>query len=124
MPPIWNLLLKLAQAEVSGTLARLPAPLRAQATTLPVCYEAHPNTQLLRDGVEPDTLGLFVGPDFAEAEPTGAPPPQIIFFLENIWDAVEGEEAAYREEVQTTFLHELGHFLGLDEIDLEDRGLD
>ncbi|MBI3415440.1 MAG: metallopeptidase family protein [Verrucomicrobia bacterium] len=124
MPPIWNFLLKLAEAEVVDTLARLPAPLRSQAVSLPIRYEPQPNTHLLRDGIEPDTLGLFVGPDFAESGVTGELPSQIILFLENIWDAAEGDDEIYREEVQTTLLHELGHFLGLDEIDLEDRGLE
>jgi predicted Zn-dependent protease with MMP-like domain len=30
----------------------------------------------------------------------------------------------FREEVATTLLHELGHYLGLDEGDLTDRGLE
>lgn len=51
-------------------------------------------------------------------------PPQIILFLENLWDFSDGDEAIYREEIRITLLHELGHYLGLDELDLEDRGLD
>ena len=48
-------------------------------------------------------------------------PAQIIFFLENVWDHAEGDENMYREEIRVTFLHEAGHFLGLEEMDLEDR---
>ena len=33
------------------------------------------------------------------------------------------DETTYRQEVRTTLLHELGHYLGLDEDDLDDRGL-
>jgi len=51
-------------------------------------------------------------------------PPQIILFLENLWDFAEGDEEMFREEVATTLLHELGHYLGLDEDDLTDRGLE
>ena len=51
-------------------------------------------------------------------------PPQIILFLENLWDMAESEEEAFREEVHTTYLQELGHYLGLDEDDLFDRGLE
>jgi predicted Zn-dependent protease with MMP-like domain len=51
-------------------------------------------------------------------------PAQIILFLNNIWDFAEADEEAYREEIRTTLLHELGHYLGLDELDLEDRDLD
>ena len=50
-------------------------------------------------------------------------PAQIILFLENIRDAAEGDDAVYQEEIRATLLHELGHYLGLDEADLDERGL-
>ncbi len=119
----WQRLQSLAQAEVEATLAALPALVRRQAAPLPVSYEAHPQVNLLDDGHDPDLLGLFVGA--ALAEPDESPlPPQIILFLENLWDFAEADEEIYREEVRTTYLHELGHYLGLDEIDLEERGLE
>jgi predicted Zn-dependent protease with MMP-like domain len=51
-------------------------------------------------------------------------PPQIILFLENLWDLADGKETIFRKEVQTTFLHELGHYLGLGEDELTERGLE
>ncbi len=51
-------------------------------------------------------------------------PPQIILFLENLWDQAEGDEDLFCDEVHTTCLHELGHYLGLDEDDLCERGLE
>ena len=58
-------------------------------------------------------------------EPRALPmPPQIILFLENLWDFAEADEEVSGEEVHTTYLHELGHYLGLDEDDLFDRGLE
>jgi hypothetical protein len=36
----------------------------------------------------------------------------------------DADEEIFREEVHTTYLHELGHYLGLDEDDLFDRGLE
>ena len=119
----WNYLLAVAQAEVDHTLRALPAPLREQAAALPVSYQRAPNGAVVSDGYDPDLLGLFIGA--ALDEPNDSPlPPQIVLFLENLWDFAEGEEEIYREEIQTTYLHELGHFLGLDEIDLEERGLE
>ena len=119
----WNYLLSLARAVVDGTLQALPAPLREQAAFLPVSYERAPNGAIMADGYEPDLLGLFIGA--ALDEPNDSPlPPQIVLFLENVWEFAEGDEAIYREEIQTTYLHELGHYLGLDEIDLEQRGLE
>ena len=121
----WQQLHALALEEVEATLASLPAPLRERAQPLPVTFERRPNAAQRRDGIEPDTLGLFVGPEFADEESSALPlPPQIILFLENLWDLAEADEEIFRDEVHTTYLHELGHYLGLDEDDLFDRGLE
>jgi len=123
MQDCWDKLKQLALAEVEATLAELPAPLRERARRLPVTFERVPNRGLIADGIAPDTLGLFNGPEFA-AEGDVPMPPQIILFLENLWDFAEGDEEIFCEEVHTTLLHELGHYLGLDEDDLTERGLD
>jgi len=119
----WKKLEALALAEVEGTLAALPAPLREKAQKLPITFERRPNRALQADGIAPDTLGLFAGPEFAEEEAVPMPP-QIILFLENLWEQAEADEEFFRDEVHTTVLHELGHYLGLDEDDLTDRGLE
>ena len=119
----WKKLTTLAAEVVEATLAGLPAPLREQARKLPVTFERIPNPGLQADGIAPDTLGLFTGSDFVAAEATPMPP-QIILFLENLWDFAEGDADIFQEEVATTLLHELGHYLGLDEDDLTDRGLE
>jgi predicted Zn-dependent protease with MMP-like domain len=121
----WKKLHTLAREEVQATLGALPAPLRKRAQGLPVTFERLPNAAQRRDGIEPDTLGLFVGPEFAEEESTTLPlPPRIILYLENLWDMAEADEGVFREEVHTTYLHELGHYLGLNEDDLFERGLE
>jgi predicted Zn-dependent protease with MMP-like domain len=118
-------LVEWASEEVEDTLSALPAELQAKARALPVTFEPNPNTGLQEDGIAPDTLGLFVGSEFSEEGMTLVPlPPQIILFLTNLWDFVEHDEEIFRDEVHTTFMHELGHYLGLDEDDLWDRGLD
>jgi predicted Zn-dependent protease with MMP-like domain len=121
--PPWKRLIALAADTVETTLASLPPPLRHQASRLPVTFERVPNDALQADGIEPDTLGLFTGPDYVDELDTPLPP-QIILFLDNLWDFAGGDEAAFRDEVATTLLHELGHYLGLDEGDLTDRGLE
>lgn len=119
----WKKFQALALAEVEATLAALPAPLREQARKLPVTFEPVPNAGLIADGIEPDTLGIFTGPEFAHEDAVPLPP-QIILFLENIWDFAEEDEEIFRDEVHTTYLHELGHYLGLDEDELTERGLE
>lgn len=118
----WKNLRARAVDEIERTLAELPAPLREQARKLPVTFERVPNAGLQADGIEPDTLGVFTGAEFADG--STVLPPQIILFLENLWEVAEGDEGIFCDEVHTTFLHELGHFLGLDEDDLTERGLD
>jgi predicted Zn-dependent protease with MMP-like domain len=114
---------ELAQEAIETTLAELPRPLREQAQKLPVTFEGVPNKGLQDDGIQSDTLGLFVGNEFAW-EGTEVMPSQIILFLENLWDFAESDEKMFCEEVRTTFLHELGHFFGLGEDDLTERGLE
>ena len=118
----WAVLVELARAEVARTLAELPDDLRPRAAALPVSYERLPSTEIIADGIEPDTLGLFVGGEFIH-EGDVPLPAQIILYLENIHDMVEGDEEEFREEVRITFIHELGHYLGLDEDELDERGL-
>jgi len=113
----------MASEEVEATLLALPKPLRERAKELPVTLERIPNAGLQEDGIEPDTLGLFTGAELAD-EGHVPLPPQIILFLENLWDLAEGDEKIFRGEVRTTFLHELGHYLGLDEDELIERGLE
>jgi predicted Zn-dependent protease with MMP-like domain len=125
MEPDFHRLQGIAGSEVEGILKSLPAPLREKARELPVTLERCPSADLVADGIQPDTLGLFVGPEFGEGDASMSPlPPQIILYLENLWEMAEEDEDVFRFEVRTTYLHELGHYLGLDEDDLFERGLD
>ena len=112
-----------AEAEVEATFAILPAPLLEKAQRVPVTFEPIPNEELQAEGIAQDTLGLFTGAEYVDEEHVPMPP-QIILFLDNLWDFAEGDEGVFRQEVRTTLLHELGHYLGLDEDDLTERGLD
>ncbi len=118
----WPRLLELAREEVAATIAELPDDLRPRAAALPVSYERVPGQDIIDDGVEPDTLGLFVGGEFAHEDQVPLPA-QIILFLENIFDMVKGDEEEFLEEVHITYIHELGHYLGLNEDELDERGL-
>ena len=111
---------KLAADEVEAIIAALPAPLAGPARQVPVLFERKPDPD---DGQGDDLLGLFIGPELAH-EGDEPMPSQIILFLENLWDEAEGNEHAFRNEVRITYLHELGHYLGLDEDDLFERGLE
>ena len=119
----WKNLCAIAAREIEAMLTELPDELRRRTAKLPVTFEPCPNAGLQSDGIAHDTLGLFTGAEFADEDAIPMPP-QIILFLENIWDFAEGDENVFCGEVRTTFLHELGHYLGLDEDDLTERGLE
>lgn len=114
---------RVAEEEVRDVLASLPAELQDRARLIPLVYDTRSLEALDKDGVG-DTLGLFVGDNLLEAgQGSGGLPAQIILYLQNLWWEAEEDEEGYRREVRTTFLHELGHYLGLEEIDLDERGL-
>lgn len=116
---------RLAQTAVDAARRRLPAEVRAVADGVPVCFEPFPNEAILAEGWEPDILGLFVGHEHGGELGDQQPlPPQILLFLENIWDFAEEDEEIFREEVRLTYLHELGHYLGWDEEEVARRGLE
>lgn len=116
-------LLQRAARVVSRIQRALPAPLREPVAALPVIYERVPGPEWAADGVDADTLGPFIGPAHGEDPGLDPLPAQIILYLDNIWDYADADAAMYDDEVRTTYLHELGHYLRLDEGDLERRGL-
>jgi predicted Zn-dependent protease with MMP-like domain len=117
-------LVALAQPVVASAQRRLPAEVREVAARVPVCYEPVPNDDILAEGWEPDILGMFVGPAHGEELEAAGLPSQILLFLENIWDFAEEDPGIFRDEVRLTYLHELGHYLGWDEDEVAERGLE
>ncbi|MCX6995661.1 MAG: metallopeptidase family protein, partial [Kiritimatiellaeota bacterium] len=96
-----------------------------RAQSIPVTFESAPSRAMLAAGLEPDTLGLFIGEEYPESAAGGAAlPAQILLFLDTLWAYAEGDPFVFRREVRKTVLHELGHYLGLDEHDLAVRRLD
>jgi predicted Zn-dependent protease with MMP-like domain len=123
--PNWTTLALWAEREVTALRASFPEAVRIRTDTIPVVYEPEPDPRLVADGVEPDTLGMFVGSDFFhETDGHGDLPPQIFLFLGPLWDDADGDEACFRSEVRRTFLHEIGHYLGWEEADLKARDLE
>ena len=112
---------RLAQRTVGEVLAALPEDLRAGAEQCPVRLE------LMGDGPEADAelLGLFEGASLLEPLPECADDlPRITLYLDNLWAFAEEDSETFADEVEVTLLHELGHFLGLDEDEVAARGLE
>ena len=65
-------------------------------------------------------MGEYIGVPLTERGAWEAPPPdKIVLYQKNIEAVCESEEEI-REEVRLTVLHELGHYFGMDEEQLED----
>lgn len=120
--PRWSRLQQMAQEETDRLLSELPPPIQERVRHVPVVFRRLPGQDLIDDGLEPDLMGLFVGDDVVH-EAADPLPPEILLFLVNIWDEAEGDPERYRQEVRTTLLHEMGHYLGLDEEGLLRRDL-
>ncbi|MEX1119523.1 MAG: metallopeptidase family protein [Terrimicrobiaceae bacterium] len=105
----------IANEVVATTLASLPDELREAARRVPVLLEKRPDAGDIEAGLDPDLLGLF--------DPGPHDTPHIRLWLKNLWEYSDEEEDIFREEVRVTLLHEIGHLLGWDEEDLDERGL-
>ncbi|TLD72010.1 hypothetical protein FEM03_04605 [Phragmitibacter flavus] len=117
-------LLRLAKTEVQRALERLPPEVREAAEECAVSFEDLAEALEGDDTLEEDILGLFEG--FSRLDPLpGAPDemPCIRLFLDSIWEHVGGNVRRYRREVRITWLHELGHYLGWGEEEVEALGL-
>ena len=118
-------LTEIAAAAVGAAQRQLPPELRPLARGVPVHYERTPAPDVLAEGFPADILGLFTGSAHGQELAHDQPAPaQILLYLDNLWDFAERHEDIYLDEVRTTLLHELGHYLGLDEGELEQRGLE
>jgi predicted Zn-dependent protease with MMP-like domain len=112
-----------AEEELEALLKALPADVRDAAAEVPVSMEEKPGHGAFDDELQGDELGLFEGPA-ADEEADASDMPRIRLFLMNLWEWTDRDEQDFRDEVGTTFLHELGHYLGWDEDEVSQRGLE
>ena len=122
---LWLRATRAAQQEVEAVLAALPREVAARLSELPITFDPKPNAAMCASGIDPDrTLGLFTGVPYTRAiDVSQRLPPQIILFLANILAYVRGDLPEFRTQVRRTLLHEIGHYLGLDEDGVDQRGL-
>jgi len=115
----------LAASTVGAAQRQLPPELRPIARGVAVHYEAKPHPDLIAEGWPADILGLFTGSAHGQELAHDNPaPPQILLYVDNLWDFAEGDVENFRDECHVTYLHELGHYFGWDEDELAARGLD
>jgi predicted Zn-dependent protease with MMP-like domain len=106
-------------------LDNLPRSIREEAERVPVLIEDFPSEDLIDDeDVSPQVLGIFIGVPRTAAHTTDQPRDldRIILFKRNLEKACRDEQELV-EEIRRTVTHEVGHYLGLDEDDLERLGI-
>ena len=107
-----------AEAESADVLAALPSAIRDKLGN-DHQLEARPVR-----GDDDDLLGLFTGWTYGEKlEESDPMPPSVRLFIENLRREADDNPRRFREEVRTTLLHEIGHYLGLDEDGLDALGI-
>ena len=110
---------------VSEALANLPRSIREYVDNVPVLIEPWPSAELIaRENVSPQILGLFMGVPRTLASVTGQPQDvdRVMIFKRNLEKVCIDREDLI-DQVQITVRHEIGHYLGLDEDDMERLGL-
>jgi predicted Zn-dependent protease with MMP-like domain len=114
---------------VEDALAELPEPVRNYLANVAVSVEDLPDVEELLASDPPHSpsiLGIFRGSplgDKASMDPWSHFPSSIALFQRNLERFARTREEL-QDEIRVTVLHEVGHFLGLDEEQLRDLGLD
>ena len=108
----------------------LPPQIRSYVANCPILIEDLPDIDLVQgENLSPQILGLFQG--LPATEPGMSPklgtqqpesPDRILLFKRNL-EKVAHDPDELLEQVQITVKHEIGHYLGLDEDDLDRLGL-
>jgi predicted Zn-dependent protease with MMP-like domain len=109
------------EAVARKVIDALPSPFAERLAHVPVVLERRPSRALVETGFDPRALGLFEGEAFALGNVPA--PTRIVLFVNNLL-AEFPEDPELSEEIEITLLHEIGHFFGLDEDDMERLGLD
>lgn len=108
-------------------LDKLPKEFREQLGNVEIVVEKRPSKELLlAEGLDPrhDTLyGIYQGiplPDRSLLDPPTLPDKITIFAESLLEDFPDPDEL--REEIRLTVLHEIAHYFGMDEEEIEDLG--
>jgi len=111
------------QAAVETAGDALPEKLKGALEEVSLILADYAEPVLLEGFDEPEVMGLFVGPERGDLLEGGAPnlSPQIYIFRRSHEHGCSSRHD-FDSEVQQTLYHELGHYLGYDEDDLDKLG--
>ena len=107
-----------AQQQIAEIQRALPEPIRARAREVPVFLEP------AGIGKRGACLGVFEGCSLLQGPPSQPDEmPRITLFFDALARATNYQRTAFLNEVQITYLHELGHYFGWNEQQIANVGL-
>lgn len=113
--------------EVTEIIDRLPRRFREQLRNVEFVVEDRPSPDLLRaEGLDPrhDSLyGIYQGVPLPERSSLDPPllPDKISIFAEPLMEDFPDPDEL-RDEIRLTVLHEIAHYFGMDEDEIEELG--
>ncbi len=113
--------------EVTRIIDRLPRRFREQLRNVEFVVEDRPSPDLLRaEGLDPrrDSLyGIYQGVPLPERSSLDPPllPDKISIFAEPLMEDFPDPDEL-RNEIRLTVLHEIAHYFGMDEDEIEELG--
>ena len=125
------LLITLAEFEgiAEEVIGSLPDKLKAYMANVPISVEELPSEDDLRAAdppLSPRIWGLFRGASILENNPdvigSSQLPSEIVLYRRNLERGCQDKDHLI-EEIRTTLLHEIGHYLGWDEDEVAAHGL-
>jgi predicted Zn-dependent protease with MMP-like domain len=114
---------------VEDALTSLPQQIRDYLSNVAIAVEDVPDAEDLlasEPPLSPSILGIFRGSplgDKASMDPWSHFPSSIVLYQKNL-ERFARDHAELVDEIEITLIHEVGHFLGLDEEELWERGLE
>ncbi len=111
---------------VERAIRRIPEEIRAHLSNMSISVRDRPSQELLEQmGMRPDDLllGVYEGVPLSERTVFEPPlyPDVIVLFQEDLEEVCETLEEIERE-IEITVVHEVAHFLGMDEERLAELG--
>jgi predicted Zn-dependent protease with MMP-like domain len=112
---------------VESAIEGLPEEIRQHLDNLVISVRKKPSRAMIRElgDAAADLLGLFQGVALTERSVT-APPlyPDTIFLFQEALETMCSTLEELREQIEITVVHEVAHFVGMDEERLAELGYD
>ncbi len=100
----------------------LPSEIRSQLQNVTIDVHLRPSLRLVSEGFDPRALGIFDVPEIVEHARLADTPKRILLYAANLLCAFR-EPDVLAEQVKATVLHEIAHYFGFEEHEMERLGL-